>query len=202
MQHTLTNVPQRSEVNLRRMSAVGGKRTFGTRVMWPTELAIARIEVKLPLSPAGGPLMKAAVVIRFGSRWSIEIREVPKPSPARGEVLVRVHAATVNRTDCGELRHPVLQRMIVRRPQRTILGMDFAGEIEAVGDGVATLSPGDRVFGMCPYGRNGAQAEYFCMPESGAIATMPAETRFDEAPVCEGAYYANASVISFGLRAG
>src|SRR5438270_4910881 len=125
--------------------------------------------------------MKAAVVVRFGSRWSIEIREVPKPNPAPGEVLVRVHAATVNRTDCGELRHPVLQRMIVRRPQRTILGMDFAGEIEAVGEGVATLSPGDHVFGMCPYGRNGAQAEYFCMPASGPISTLPAETRFDEA---------------------
>ncbi len=80
--------------------------------------------------------------------------------------------------------------------------MDFAGEIEAVGDGVAMLKPGDRVFGMCPYGRNGAQAEYFCMPESGPIATIPAELRFDEAPVCEGAYYANASVTSFGLRAG
>ena len=146
--------------------------------------------------------MKAAVVVRFGSGWSIEIRDVPKPNPAPGEVLIRVYAATVNRTDCGELRHPVLQRMIVRQPQRTILGMDFAGEIEAVGDGVATLKPGDRVFGMCPYGRNGAQAEYFCMPESGPISTIAAGLRFNEAPVCEGAYYANASVTSFGLRAG
>src|SRR5712691_9374113 len=117
--------------------------------------------------------MKAAVVIKFGSRWSIEVREMPKPEPVPGEVLVRVHAATVNRTDCGELRHPMLQRMIVRQPQRRILGMDFAGEIEAVGAGVETLKPRDRVFGMCPYGRNGAQAEYFCMPESGPIATIP-----------------------------
>jgi NADPH:quinone reductase-like Zn-dependent oxidoreductase len=146
--------------------------------------------------------MKAAVVIRFGSRWSIEVREVPKPTPAPGEVLVRVHAATVNRTDWGELRHPLLQRLIVRTPQRTILGMDFAGEVEDVDAGVATLKPGDRVFGMCPYGRNGAQAEYFCMPESGPITTMPAGMRFDEAPVCEGAYYANATVTSFGLKAG
>ena len=80
--------------------------------------------------------------------------------------------------------------------------MDFAGEIEAVGDSVTTLEPGDRVFGMCPYGRNGAQAEYFCMLESGPIATMPARMRFDEAPICEGAYYANATVTSFGLRGG
>jgi NADPH:quinone reductase-like Zn-dependent oxidoreductase len=146
--------------------------------------------------------MKAAVVTRFGSRWSIDVREVSKPEPPPGEVLVRVHAATVNRTDCGELRHPLLQRLIVRRPQRTILGMDFAGEIETVGAGVDNLKPGDRVFGMCPYGRNGAQAEYFCMPESGPIATMPAGRPFDKAPVCEGAYYANATVTSFGLRAG
>ena len=142
--------------------------------------------------------MKAAVVIRSGSRWLIEVREVPKPEPAAGEVLVRVRAATVNRTDCGELQHPVLEWMIARgQPQRTTLGMDFAGEIEAVGAGVAAFKPGDRVFGMCPRGRNGAQTEYFCMPETGPIAAMPAGTRFDEAPVCEGAYYANASVSKF-----
>jgi NADPH:quinone reductase-like Zn-dependent oxidoreductase len=142
--------------------------------------------------------MKAAVVVRFGSRWSIEVREVPKPVPASGEVLVRVRAATVNRTDCGELRHPFLERMITRgQPQRTTIGMDFAGEIEAVGTGVTAFKPGDRLFGMCPRGRNGAQAEYFCVPETGPIAAMPAGMRFDEAPVCEGAYYANASVSRF-----
>lgn len=147
--------------------------------------------------------MKAAVVVRFGSRWSIDVREVKKPEPAPGEVLVRVHAATVNRTDCGELRHPLLQRMIVRdQPRRIILGMDFAGTIEAVGPNVATFKPGDRVFGMCPYGRNGAQAEYLCMPETGPIAKMPEGMKFDKAPVCEGAYYANASVTSFDLKPG
>ncbi len=146
--------------------------------------------------------MKAAIVVRFGSRWTIEVRDVPEPDPAAGEVRVRVHAATVNRTDFGELRHPLLQRMIARQPQRTILGMDFAGEVEEVGAGVATLKAGDHVFGMCPYGRSGAQAEYFCMPAAGPIATMPESLRFNEAPVCEGAYYANASVTSFGLRAG
>lgn len=64
--------------------------------------------------------MKAAIVVRFGSRWTIEVRDVPEPDPAAGEVRVRVHAATVNRTDFGELRHPLLQRMIARQPQRTI----------------------------------------------------------------------------------
>lgn len=148
--------------------------------------------------------MRAAVVTRFGSRWSIEVRQVPRPVPAAGEVLVRVRATTVNRTDCGELRHPWLERLIVSRGQarRTILGFDFAGEIEAVGAGVSAFRPGDRVFGMSPRGRNGGQADYFCMPETGAIAAMPAATPYDAAPVCEGAYYANSSVTKFRFGPG
>ncbi len=142
-------------------------------------------------------MMRAAVVTRFGSRWSIEIRQVPKPAPAAGEVLLRVHAATVNRTDCGELRHPMLERLVSGRARRTVLGMDFAGEIETAGAGVSAFKPGDHVFGMCPRGRNGAQAEYFCMPETGPIAAMPWATPFDHAPVCEGAYYAYGSVSKF-----
>jgi len=137
--------------------------------------------------------MKAAIITRFGSRWSIEVRQVPKPVPAAGEVLVRVRAATVNRTDCGELRHPLLERLIIARgtPGRSILGLDFAGEIEAVGAGVSGFKAGDRVFGMGPRGRNGAQAEYFCMPETGAIGSMAEAVPFDRAVACEGAYYAD-----------
>ena len=141
--------------------------------------------------------MKAAVVTRFGRRWSIEVRDVPKPEPATGEVLVRVRAATVNRTDCGELRNPHLMRLMSRAPIRTILGMDFAGEVESVGTGASRFKDGDRVFGMSPYGRSGAQAEYVCVPETSAIAAMPAGLPFDQAPVCEGAYYANGSVSKF-----
>jgi NADPH:quinone reductase-like Zn-dependent oxidoreductase len=143
--------------------------------------------------------MKAAVVTCWGSRWAIEVRDVPRPVPAAGDLLVRVRAATVNRTDCGELRHPHLERLLIARghPQRTILGMDFAGEVEALGAGVSEFKSGDRVFGMCPRARNGGQAEYVVIPETGPIAVMPAATPFDEAPVCEGAYYANASVSKF-----
>lgn len=143
--------------------------------------------------------MKAAVVNRFGSRWSIDVREVPKPVPAADEVVVRVRAATVNRTDCGELRHPNLERWLIARgsPQRTILGMDFAGEVETVGTGVSAFKPGDRVFGMCPRRSSGGQAEYVCVPENAPIATIPEGLAFDEAPVCEGAYYANGSVGKF-----
>lgn len=147
--------------------------------------------------------MKAAIVTRFGSRWSIEIGEVPKPVPGAGEILVRVRAATVSRTDCGELRHPLLQRLIVRgQPRRRVLGMDFAGEVEAVGDGVSAFRPGDRVFGMCPWGGNGGQADYVRLPETAPIAAIPEGVPFDRAPVFEGAYYASATVAAFALRPG
>jgi NADPH:quinone reductase-like Zn-dependent oxidoreductase len=126
---------------------------------------------------------------------------VPKPVPGPGEILIRVHAATVNRSDLGELLHPILNRLITRAgAQRAILGMDFAGEVEVVGAEVSVFKPGDRVFGMCPFRRSGAQAEYLCMDASGWVAPMPAATRFDEAVVCEGAYYANASVGSLRLE--
>lgn len=141
--------------------------------------------------------MKAAVVTRFGRHWSMEVRDVPKPEPGAGEVLVQVFAATVNRTDCGEMRNPYLMRLMSRAPIRNILGMDFAGEIEAIGPGASRFKAGDRVFGMSPYGRNGAQAEYVCLPETSAIVAMPACLPFDRAPVCEGAYYANGSVGKF-----
>jgi NADPH:quinone reductase-like Zn-dependent oxidoreductase len=147
--------------------------------------------------------VKAAIVTRFGSRWSIEVGEAPKPVPAAGEVLVRVRAATVNRSDCGELLHPLMQRLITRgRPRRTILGMDFAGEVEAVGEGVTRFAPGDRVFGMTPWGRDGGQAEYLCLPETAPIGSIPPAVPFDRAPVFEGAYYASGTVADFDLGPG
>jgi NADPH:quinone reductase-like Zn-dependent oxidoreductase len=148
--------------------------------------------------------MKAAVITRYGSPEAIKIRDAPKPVPAAGEALIRVHATTVNRTDCGELRPRILGRLLygLLRPRRTIFGLDFAGVIEAVGDEVTSLKPGDRVFGMCPSRKNGAQAEYVCIPEKGPIAIMPANTRFGEAVVCEGAFYANSGLRKFHVGPG
>ena len=151
------------------------------------------------------PLMKAAVIERYGSPDVVAIRDVPKPEPAAGEVLIRVHAATVNRTDCGELRpHPAIARLVfgLFRPKRRIFGMDVAGVVEAVGADVTSFKPGDRVFGMCPFRRNGAHAEYVCVPETAPIALMPASTGFNEAVVCEGAYYANAGLEQFDVGPG
>ena len=147
--------------------------------------------------------MKAATIARYGSPGVVEVRDVPTPVPGADEVLIRVHATTVNRTDCGELLHPTLIGfMSGRRARRTILGMDFSGIVDAVGADVRLFRPGDYVFGMCPFKNEGAQAEYFCMPETGPIASMPTNLRFDEAVVCEGAYYANASVEKLDYKPG
>jgi NADPH:quinone reductase-like Zn-dependent oxidoreductase len=148
--------------------------------------------------------MKAATIARYGSPGVVEVHDVSTPAPGPDEVLVRVHAATVNRTDCGELLHPTLTRMLTRgrRPRRSILGMDFAGTVEAVGAAASVFQPGDRVFGMCPFGKDGAQAEYFCMSETGPIAHMPSNLRFDQAVVCEGAFYANPIIEHFALKPG
>jgi NADPH:quinone reductase-like Zn-dependent oxidoreductase len=148
--------------------------------------------------------MKAAVNTRYGGPDVAEVREVPKPEPGQGDVLVKVHATTVSRTDCGMLRaHPFFVRFWAgfRRPKRTILGMDFAGEVEAAGPGVTSFAPGDRVFGIAP-GGYGGHAEYLCMPASGPIAVMPPGLPFAEAVVCEGAGYADTNLRAFALKAG
>src|SRR5437764_5571712 len=118
--------------------------------------------------------MKAAVITRYGSPDVIKILDTPKPAPGAGEVLIRVHATTVSRTDCGELRPRIIGRLIygLRRPRRTIFGMDFAGVVEAVGAEVMSFKPGDRVFGMCPARSNGAPEECGRSPERAAIASI------------------------------
>lgn len=150
------------------------------------------------------PTMRAAVNERYGPPDVIRIREVPKPEPGPSEVLVRVRATTVSRTDCGALRaHPFFVRTFtgLRRPKRTILRMDFAGEIEAIGPGVGSFATGDRVFGLTP-GGYGGHAEYLILPESGPIALMPVGTAFAEAVVCEGTLYADTNLRAFGLASG
>jgi NADPH:quinone reductase-like Zn-dependent oxidoreductase len=148
--------------------------------------------------------MKAVINARYGSPNVLEIRQIPTPQPKAGEVLIKVHATTVSRTDCGMLRpHPFFVRFVagLLRPKLTILGMDFAGEVETVGAGVMALKQGDRVFGLSP-DVYGAHAEYLCVPEKGAIATMPAGVGFSEAVVCEGAWYADTYLQAFRLKQG
>ncbi len=148
--------------------------------------------------------MRAAVNTRYGPPEVVQIRQVPTPAPSAGEVLIRVHATTVSRTDCGMRQpHPWFVRLVagLLRPKCTILGMDFAGEVEAVGAGVARFKPGDRVFGLSP-DVYGAHAETLCLPETAAMATMPAGLRFGEAVVCEGAWYADTNLQAMRLQPG
>ena len=137
--------------------------------------------------------MKAAVRARYGSPDVLRLSEVETPTPKADEVLVRVHATTVNRTDCGILRaKPFLVRFFygLRRPKHAILGCEFAGRVAAVGSGVTSFAVGDKVFGYND-ATFGAQAEYLAVPEDGMLTTMPAELTYDEAaPTAEGAHYA------------
>ena len=127
------------------------------------------------------------------------------PEPTSNEVLIKVYATTVSRTDCGALRAqpPLIGRLLMGlfRPKWSVLGMDFAGVVEAIGVDVTLFKPGERVFGLSP-DRFGAHAEFLCVPESGAIATMPVGTQFQEVVVCEGAWYANTYLRRFGLKPG
>jgi NADPH:quinone reductase-like Zn-dependent oxidoreductase len=148
--------------------------------------------------------MKAVISAQYGSPDILEIQNVQKPEPDAGEVLVRVHATTVTRTDSGLLRaEPFLARLFLGlfRPKFTTLGLDFAGEVEKVGAKVTAFKPGDHVFGMSPE-HYGAHAEYLCVPETGTIATIPADLSFKEAVVSEGAWYADSTLQAFGLNRG
>lgn len=131
---------------------------------------------------------------------STKPRNTHVPQPAVGEVRVRVHATTVTRTDTATLRaHPFFARAMtgLLRPKMRTLGMDFAGVIDALGEGVVRFQPGDRVFGLSP-DLFGAHAEFLCVAANGAIAPIPDNIGFDEAVVGEGAWYAGATTDLIG----
>ena len=110
--------------------------------------------------------MKAAVHTRYGPPDVVRIADVDKPTVTDHEVLVKVHATTVNRTDCGfRAAKPFIVRFFTGliRPRVTVLGSEFAGVVEAVGEGVTAFTVGDRVFGYSE-GRFGAHAEYLRFP--------------------------------------
>ncbi|HEX5878732.1 MAG TPA: NAD(P)-dependent alcohol dehydrogenase [Actinomycetota bacterium] len=149
--------------------------------------------------------MRAAVRTRYGPPEVVRIAEVDQPAAGDDEVLVKVHATTVNRTDCGvRAAKPFLYRLFLGpvRPRLAILGNEFAGQVEAVGAAVTAFAPGDRVFGWRSE-RFGAHAEYLAMPANGSLATIPAELTYEEAaPGTEGAHYALSLIRAAGIGGG
>ena len=151
--------------------------------------------------------MKAAVRTKYGPPSVVQISEVAQPSPGVGEVLIKVHATTVNRTDCAYRGgKPFLARAAYGPfgPRVRILGNEFAGRIDEVGAGVSEFTAGDRVFGYNE-GPFGAHAEYLVTKESASLTTMPEGTTYQGiAPAFEGAHYAlsmiNAAKILSGQR--
>jgi NADPH:quinone reductase-like Zn-dependent oxidoreductase len=137
--------------------------------------------------------MKAVVYTKYGTPEVLELKEVEKPTPKDNEVLIKIRATTVNRTDCG-FRKP--EYFIVRlvgglfKPKKTILGSELAGEVEAIGRNVKTFKPEDQVFGLSTY-NFGTHAEYICVPETGSVTIKPANMNYQEAAaICDGAFLA------------
>ncbi len=133
--------------------------------------------------------MRAVVHDRYGAPDVLRVEEVEQPVPKDDEVLVRVHATTVTRSDCAwRAAYPFVSRFFtgLRRPKHRILGSEFAGEVVAVGSAATEFAVGDEVFGTT--GGFRAHAELVCLRETGPIAHKPANLSFEQAAaVCDGA---------------
>lgn len=137
--------------------------------------------------------MRAATRTEYGEPDVLIVTEIERPEPAPDELLVRVRATTVNRTDCGILRgKPAVIRLFtgVRRPRDLVTGTDFAGEIAAVGSAVTDFSPGERIWGFDDNGL-ASHAHYLTIRHDAALARIPEGIDFAQAAAsAEGAHYA------------
>lgn len=133
--------------------------------------------------------MKAVVCDRYGPPEVLRLDDVERPVPGPDQVLIRICATTVNRSDTETRRgSPPVARLLtgLRRPRHRILGSELAGVVEAAGPAVTEFSAGDEVFGVKAW-TFGAHAEFVCMPESAALAHKPVGVGFEEAAaVCDG----------------
>ena len=156
--------------------------------------------------------MRAVVYDRYGPPEVLRLEDVERPIPKEDEVLVKIHATTVNRLDTATreanrrsgLAISLISRLVsgLRRPRQRILGTEFAGEVEGVGAAVSEFAVGDQVFGTSGL-RFGAHAEFIAMPVSARIAHMPAGLSFEEAaPICDGALNALTCLKQADLRKG
>lgn len=145
--------------------------------------------------------MKAIICTKYGSPDVLQLQEVEKPRPKPNEILIKIYATTVHIGDTkirsfkpgmgffqDLLVKPIMRIMIgFRGPRKKILGMELAGEIEAVGRNVRLFKQGNKVFASSEF-RFGTYAEYICLPENGLIATLPGNVTYEEvAPISNGA---------------
>jgi len=137
--------------------------------------------------------MKASIRYQYCNPDALQVQSVEKPEPKRNEILIRVRATTVSRSDLGILTgRPWAIRLFsgLLKPKLPIPGTDFAGEVEALGDGVSAFKPGDRVWGFNDNGL-ATQAQYLCLSEKEAILKIPEHISFEQAVAsAEGAHYA------------
>lgn len=149
--------------------------------------------------------MKAVVYKKYGPPEVAQLAEVEKPVAKANEILVKVYASTVNRTDAGfRSAEYFISRFWsgLLRPKYPILGCEFAGSIEEIGRDVSAFKKGDRVFGFNDKSFGG-HGEYLTIAENDAIAHIPANLPFDEAaPITEGAHYALCSIKASKIKSG
>ncbi len=148
--------------------------------------------------------MKAIVYTKYGPPDVLQLKEVEKPTPKDNEVLIKVYATTVNRTDCATIRAiPFFARLVtgIFKPKKQIPGTEFAGKIEAIGKNVTYLKIDDKVFGFDDSG-SGSHAQYMTISDAKAI-TIPKNITYEQAAAStEGAHYAYNFIKKVDLKSG
>ncbi len=153
--------------------------------------------------------MKAVFRSKYGLPEVLSVIEIDKPEPGDDEILIKVFASTVNRTDCGILTgKPYIVRLFtgLLKPNKNISGTDFAGQIEAVGKNVQLYKVGEKVMGFTEIISCGSHAPFFVIKESVAkkhMLNIPEKLSYPEAAAClEGAFYASIGIKYVNPRAG
>jgi NADPH:quinone reductase-like Zn-dependent oxidoreductase len=149
--------------------------------------------------------MKAIVCTKYGSPDVLQLKEVKKPTPKDNEVLIKVFATTVNRTDCATIRAiPFFARLVtgIFKPKKQIPGTEFAGKIDEIGKNVTSYKVGDKVFGFDDQG-SGSHAQYMTLSEHKGLTTIPKNITYEQAaPSIEGAHYAYNFINKVNLKSG
>ena len=149
--------------------------------------------------------MKAIVYKKYGSPDVLELKEVEKPIPKNNEVLIKVYATTVNRTDSATIRAiPFFARIITGlfKPKKQTPGTEFAGKIEEIGKTVTSFKVGDKVFGFDDQGSE-SHAQYNVIAENKGLTTMPDNLTYKQAAAStEGVHYAYNFINKINLKSG